>query len=295
MRCAPSASLGFSPLDEELQLLPGRLTPSLEESLVHLGTLPFARAMKELRFFNHVHLTEATVRRDTEAAGTAYVTVQTAAVECLERTVPTPPEGPAVQLLSVDGAMVPLVHREWAEVKTLALGVVQPPVMEKGEAVVHSTDLSYFSRLADAETFGHLALVETQRRGTETAQQVCAVTDGAEWEQGFIDLHRRDAVRILDFGHAAGYIAKAGEAVLGEGTDSCKRWLKDTLHELKHGQADTVFHTLRDMQAEVSAPGAEPATAGTVIQESGVFGKAVRAHELRPLSSLGLSDRQRVG
>ncbi len=162
MRCVPNASLVFSPLDDELQPLPGRLPPSLEESLVHLGTwMPFARALKELRFFNRVHVTEATVRRDTEAAGAAYVTVQTEEVERIERTAPRPPEGPAVQLLSVDGAMVPLVHQEWAEVKTLVLGVVQPPVMEKGEAVVHSADLSYFSRLADAKTFGWLALVET--------------------------------------------------------------------------------------------------------------------------------------
>ncbi len=269
MRFAPSASRGFFPLDEELQLLPGHLTPSLQASLIHLSTwMPFPRAAKELHFLTHVTTTEPTVRRETEAAGAAYVAVQTAEVERVERELPQPPEGPPLQLLSVDGSFVPLVHKEWAEVKTLALGTVKPPVMEKGEPVVHSTDLSYFSRLAEAETFGRLALVETHRRGTETAQQVCAVTDGAEWEQGFIDLHRRDATRILDFSHAAGYVAKAGAAVLGEGTDSCKSWLKDTLHELKHGQANTVFHTLRDMQAEVSAPGAESTTAGPVIQKS---------------------------
>jgi hypothetical protein len=49
---------------------------------------------------------------------------------------------------------------------------------------------------------------ETHRRGTETAQLVCAVTAGAEWEQGFIDWHCPDAVRILDFPHAADYVAR---------------------------------------------------------------------------------------
>jgi hypothetical protein len=34
------------------------------------------------------------------------------------------------------------------------------------------------------------ALVDTPRRGTETARTVCAVSDGAEWSQGFVDLHR---------------------------------------------------------------------------------------------------------
>lgn len=44
--------------------------------------------------------------------------------------------GPAVQQVSVDGAMVPLVGGEWAEVKTLAIGTVQ--VDSGGEVRAHS-------------------------------------------------------------------------------------------------------------------------------------------------------------
>jgi hypothetical protein len=281
MPFAPNVRRGFFPLDEELQLLPGHLTPSVQEGLVHLSTwMPFARAVKELRFFTHVTTTEPTVRRETEAAGAAYVAVQTEEVERLERELPAPPDGPPLQLLSVDGAFVPLVHKEWAEVKTLVIGTVEPPVLDakRGELVVHSTDLSYFSRLADAETFGRLALVETHRRGTETAQQVCAVTDGAEWEQGFIGLHRCDATRILDFGHSSEYVAHAGQAVLGAGTAATKDWLKATLHELKHGQPDTVLMTLRDMHAEMSARGAEGATAADTIQKSLDYLEKRRGH-----------------
>jgi hypothetical protein len=220
------------------------------------------------------------VRRDAQVAGAAYVDLQTEEVERIEQTLPPAPAGPPVQLLSVDGAMVPLVHGEWAEVKTLAMGVVQPPVRDakQGEWVVHSTDLSYFSRLADAETFGRWALVETHRRGTETAKHVCAVTDGAEWEQGFVDLHRRDATRILDFGHAGEYVAQAGQAVLGEGTDATRAWLKDTLHELKQGQPDNVLQTLRDMHAEISVRGADSVAAANTIQKSLSYLEKRREH-----------------
>lgn len=44
----------------------------------------------------------------------------------------------------------------------------------------YTTDLTYFSRLADADTFTNQAYVETYRRGTDTARVVCAVQDGAE-------------------------------------------------------------------------------------------------------------------
>src|SRR2546427_3308097 len=167
MRPAPRATRGFFPLDEELALLPGALTPRLVEGLVRLSTwLPFAPAAQMLRHFTRVTVSEATARRRTEQAGAAYVAVQTATVAALEQgREPSPSVGPTLQQVSVDGAMVPLVAREWAEVKTLAIGTVGKPVWKDDEWRVHTVDLSYFSRLADHETFGRLATVATERRG----------------------------------------------------------------------------------------------------------------------------------
>ena len=261
MRLARSAAQGFFPLDEELALLPGVLTPTLQESIVRLGArMPFGSVVDELARLKQVTTTEASVRRHTERAGAAYVDWQTEQVEHLERTVPVPAQGARLQLMSTDGAMVPLVHGEWAEVKTVALGTIQPPVLEHGEGVVHTTDLSYFSRLAEAETFSRLATVETHRRGTESAEVVCAVQDGAEWIQGFVDLHRHDAVRILDFSHAAGYVAQVGETVLGAETPEFKTWLATTLHELKHDSPLKVLQTLQEMQHQLEGGAASAET-----------------------------------
>jgi hypothetical protein len=275
MPCARSVARAFFPLDEELQLLPGHLTPSLQEHVVRLSTwMPFARAATEFRWFTHVPLSEFCVRQLSQAAGAAYVEVQTTQVEELERTTPAPPEGPPLQLVSADGASIPLVHGAWTEVKTVVVGTVQPPVFEKGEPVVHTTDLSYFSRLAPAEAFGRLSLVEMQRRGVERAGQVCAVMDGAVWEQGFIDLHRPAAVRILDFPHAAEYVTKAGQVVHGEETPELAAWLTDTLHELKHGSPDTVLAGLRALQQEAAAQGLPQSS---VIQDSVAYLEKRRA------------------
>ena len=158
---------------------------------------------------------EATVRRQTEAAGAAYVAVQTHEVEQREREAPPAPQGPAQQFTSVDGAFVPLVGGEWAEVKTLAIGEVEPPRQVDGETVIQTDHLSYFSRLTNATTFQRAALVETHRCGVETAKAVCAVTDGSEWCQNFTTFHRAEAVRILDFSHAGEHVAQIGQAVSG--------------------------------------------------------------------------------
>ena len=82
---APSAGWGFFPLDEELQLLPGGLTPRLEEELTHLGAwMPFEKAREMMRRMRGVEVSEATVRRHVEGNGAAYVAVQEAEVERIE-------------------------------------------------------------------------------------------------------------------------------------------------------------------------------------------------------------------
>ena len=159
---------------------------------------------------------------------------QTAEVERLERERPAAPAGPAVQYLSADGAMVPLVGGQWAEVKTLAIGEVEVRRGADGLPEAHTTNLTYFSRLADAETFTRQAYVEAYQRGTESAGVVCAVQDGAEWLQGLVDVLRPDAVRILDFPHAVEHLTAAAQPSLGIGTPTFTAWLDQQAHTLKH-------------------------------------------------------------
>ncbi len=248
MRCARAVRRGFFPLDEELQLLAGHYTPTLYEGMTRLSTwMPFARAVKEMGYFRHTQVTEATVRRQTEAAGAAYVAVQTREVERLERETPPAPAGPAKQFLSVDGAFVPIVGGEWAEVKTLVIGEVAAPRHVKDDPVIQTEALSYFSRLTDATTFQRLALVETHRRGVETAGAVGAVTDGSEWCQSFIEFHRPDAVRILDFPHAGEHLAQIGQAVFGEGTSATDAWFTQQMHHLKQDGPTSVLAEVRQL------------------------------------------------
>ncbi len=104
--------------------------------------------------------------------------------------------------------MVPLVGGEWAEVKLLSIGVPTAPDPGTG---IRMRDVSYFARLADAAAFGAQALGEVHRRGVETARAVVAVQDGAAWLQSFVDYHRPDALRILDWPHAAEHLTALAE------------------------------------------------------------------------------------
>ena len=243
-----AADAAFSPLDEELELGTERFDPWVVESIALLGTvLPFGRVPLVLERLTGVPVGSETVRRVTEAIGRAQVGRETVEAERVRATLPMPTQGPAVQQVSLDGAMVPLVGGEWAEVKTLALGEVATPTPADGAATTRTTALSYFSRLTDADTFREQARGELYRRGTAAAGVVCAVQDGAEWQQRFVDHHRPDAVRILDFPHAVEHLATVSRAVFGPGTAAHSDWLGVQAHTLKHGDPTQVLDTLRSL------------------------------------------------
>jgi hypothetical protein len=223
----------------------------LQERLVLLGTvLPsFQQAARLLGVFCGVQVSEPTARRSCEAAGAAGEMLEQAELAHLQKQLPPPPPGAEKQCLSVDGAYVPLVGGEWAEVRTLVVGTVGEPVLEEGQWVVHARELSYFSRLADAETFTEAALVEIQRRGVEGAQQVAGVVDGALWCQGFLDFHRPDAQRILDFPHAAERLAQIGALLLGEGSAAAREWTQQQCHTLEHQGPQPLLEQVRQQCA----------------------------------------------
>ncbi len=242
---------GFFPLDEELQLLPGGLTPYMHECLVRLGAwVPFERAAELLGDLLGVKVSKSQSVRHTERAGAAYVALQTEEAGRIEKEAPLAPVGAEKMVMSADGAMVPLRHGEWAEVKTLAIGEVQPPVKEKDEWVVHTRHLSYFSRLVDAERFENLTLVEVQRRGIEHCRQVAMLGDGADWVQNLASYHRPDAIRILDFPHAGQRIGAVGQVLWGEGSQEAKDWTTQRLHQLKHEGPQQILAELRTLQKE---------------------------------------------
>jgi len=257
MATAPTARRVIFPLDSALALLPGRLTPVLQDHLAHLGAwMPFAKAAALLECFTQTGVSESTAQRQTEAVGLAYQAVQLAEVERIERDWPEVPEGPPKLVVSADGAMVPLVGGEWAEVKTVVVSEVGEPVVVDGKSLVPSHTHSYFSRLADAETFQRLSLGELTHRRLERAGQVAAVNDGAEWIQGFLDYHCPEAVRILDFPHAAERVCQIGDVVLGEGTAASTSWRTEQLHQLKHDGASELLPKLRSFAtAHLNVPG----------------------------------------
>lgn len=244
MAPAPPVGAGFFPLDKELALEAGSLTPHLLEWLVRLGVwMPFGRAVQLLEAMTKVQVGKETARRQTEQAGKIVEEAQDVEAARLmdARQAGEQDESAARQVFSADGAMAPLVHGVWGEVKLLVLAE-QAPDPAGGMQLVK---LSYYARMVEAQDFADRALAETRRRGLEHAAEVAAVTDGAPWLQGLIEVLCPQAVRILDFPHAAQRLGECVAEVRATGSAVPEDWLSRQLHTLKHEGPGTLLATLR--------------------------------------------------
>jgi hypothetical protein len=222
--------------------------------------MPFEEAASELQATLGIVVSDSTVRRLTLQAGAITEQIQTeqAQPQRSPSCFPLPKEEPAERLaMSSDGGLVPLRGGVWAEVKTLVIGEVLAPSSQ--ETTARTTAHSYFSRLTDAATFADLASVEIERRGVERARAVCAVQDGAEWLQGFVDGHRHDAVRILDFAHAAEYLGQVAEQGKQAGYHLPAVWLPVLLHQLKHHGPSRVLAHLERLEQRWHLPASSEA------------------------------------
>lgn len=206
-----------------------------------LGTLvPFGQAPDLLGRLCGVTPSRSSVRRMTAAAGQALVTLEEREAERIRATNAADPAGAARQQVSVDGAMVPMVGGEWREAKTMVIGALD------ADAAGHAGQLSYLSRMLEADRFAELATGELHRRGTFAAETVVGVADGAVWCQQFYAYHLPGAIRILDFPHAAEHLSRVAQACFGPG-EAADDWCRTQRAQLLAGEAEAVCQAVSEL------------------------------------------------
>lgn len=242
----------FSPLDRQLGLLPGGYTPQVQEAMTRLGSrMPYREAQEELAMLWKVKSSVGGVWQVTMRHGRVADALIEEKVAQLEVSAPPPTAQPEQLVMCADGAMVQLTSGEWREVKTVAFGEFAPYWDAKQRQVVTQTNqISYYSRVENAEAFTRSALVEWHRRGGDNAHTVVAVQDGAAWIQAFIDYHCPQAKRVLDFAHAQEYVARVGRAIYGAETATFQQWYGRMSRQLGHQPPQHTISELHLLQRQ---------------------------------------------
>jgi hypothetical protein len=265
----PDCHQGRYPLDEQLEFCAGGLSAGLEESAALAGVVePFASAAELLArlLWTGVQLSHNRVRGATEDMGQALAQAEDELVERVfesdKRGLPEAPEqGPKRLYISVDGTSVrckatgeEIVEEGqnyvWHEAKVAALYETKAVTTSQkpDEIAIKAEEIHYYADMADAQHFARLVWLKAYERGASHAEEVILLGDGAPWIWLRLGMLFPQAIQILDWYHAQGYLVQVAQAVFGAATQPRKAWLKPELDLLWDGKVQQVIENLETLQ-----------------------------------------------
>jgi hypothetical protein len=212
-----SCGKGHCPWDETLRTLGYRLTPAAREVVCLTGIQEsFGKAAdRTLHKLTGIHLSESTVERTTESAGTWLKEQQEKGIllgESQRYDWNLDAEGTSCAYVSLDLTGI-LMQGEGASkvdgrMVTVAMLYNPQPRQRDEEALSKPCDgVRYFAGFYDLEELGLQMRRQAGQVGMNDAQQWIALTDGGAGLERFIDVNFPRAEKILDFHHAAEHLS----------------------------------------------------------------------------------------
>lgn len=255
----PSVKLGFSPLDEQLQLGEHCWSPETVKQIVKLGTeIPsYRRAVENYSDLTKVGISKSMLGELVKIYGGQIVKQQQLEAEAMvkapakdevitSRHIPQPDS--EVMAISMDGAMVNIRDEGWKEVKTVAISAVEVVTDENNEEIeVRLNQHSYRSGLWEAKSFAKQQWAEGCQRGLERAKQIVTVNDGALWIWLIVQMCWAPCVEILDWWHAVEKLWEAAATLFDDDDPTSHRWMEHQKSLLWHSQLRHVICSIRQL------------------------------------------------
>ena len=257
-------------LDASQGLQAGQASRGMARLMSMAGvTTSFAEAQEQLEAYLLVSVSPNTIRKETYAAGQRQAareaqeqaeSQQEERLQQRERQL-AKEERLARVYGSVDGAQAPTTTG-WREVKSLAWYQSQPRYGHLDQ--LQAAEIEYRSEISPAETFGQLLWSSALSYQVDRAQEVVFVCDGAPWIWKLVEQYFPEAVQIVDWYHACGYLSEIAQAVFAD-QDDVDCWTEQIKTLLWLGDIQAV---LAACQAYESHPQASQAAAKAITYYS---------------------------
>jgi hypothetical protein len=238
----PHCHTGHWPWDKVLRLSPERLTPGAQEvaSLLGIENSFGEAANRKLEKTTGLRLSESTVQRTTESAGERLG-------QLLDQGEVFGPaadwkwhkdaEGKTCAYIGVDatGIMMQGPDGAKADGQMVNVGMIfnpQPRAVKDEDICKPCDGVRYLAGFYSLDELGLLMRRQAAQVGVGSAERWIGLTDGGNGLERFIDVNFPNAVKILDFPHASGYVNDFAKAYLpgAKGDEMAKIWC----HQLKH-------------------------------------------------------------
>jgi hypothetical protein len=241
---------GHYPLDEQLGLRPNALSAEVERLAAYVGVqMPFAQGCKLLAELAFIELSDHSLAQATQNVGQAVVEQEKAwcAVAQDETYVKTVSKKPVRLYGTLDGGRVLIrPHQDdpqrWRELKIGAWFSArgQPPRQPDEPWTIRAQDITYYTDIAEVETFGEVVWATGVQRHAHHAHELIFLGDGARWIWDIVDLHFPQAIQIVDWFHACEYLMPVAKLAWADERQQ-KQWVTDVKTALWDGQLEAVI------------------------------------------------------
>ena len=262
---AGDASLGVGAAD--------RRSSGVVALLVTLGaTTAFRQAAALLQQTTGLVVSSETVRRVTEAAGSACAEQQDAqtAAYAAGQELPRAEAAPGVLVAETDGVMVRYLDG-WHEAKVGVVGgwdASQSRLLRPSYVAAREESGAFAQRFgAEAARRGALTVVgwHGAHQGVAALRPVVVLGDGAKWIWEAAAAQFGERTEIIDYFHACEHLTTAAGALHGAGTAAAAAWAAARRTELLTQGSDAVL-------PQLTAPaGLLPEAAASLRTERGYF------------------------
>jgi len=216
-------------------------------------TTSFAEAREQLEGYLLVSVSPNTIRKETYAAGQRQAvreaqeqeeSQQEESLQQRERRL-VGEDRLARVYGSIDGAQAPTTTG-WREAKSLAW--YQSRQRYGRPDPLQAAEIEYRSEISPAEEFGQLLWSSALSYQADRAQEVVFVCDGAPWIWKLVEQYFPDAVQIVDWYHACGYLTEIANAAYAD-KNRVQDWIEKMKTLLWNGEIDTVLAACRKYAA----------------------------------------------
>jgi hypothetical protein len=255
----PTCRAGHFPVDAALGFSARRLTLGAEEIATLAGTVgSFAEAATIfLPKLSGLRLSESTVERTTEDAGQRLGELW-ADEHTLSPTTDwrwnRDAKGHTVAYVSIDATGVGIQGPKAAHAdgRMVWVGKIFNPRVAATEAnpKPNSPSARYQAGMMSLEELGARMRRQAAQVGMDRAEQWVALTDGGNGLDAFMEVHFPNAVRILDFYHAAEHLGDLAKAYLGSPSKAAEELTETWSHQMKHEGGAAVLATLETLNLD---------------------------------------------
>jgi hypothetical protein len=145
-------------------------------------------------------------------------------------------------------------ERPWRDLKvgTWFTTTAEPPQTPDEEWEIRATDISYYCDSLPAQQFGHLVWATGCQHQAQLAQELIFLGDGAEWIWNLVEEYYPEAVQIVDWFHAAEYIAPVANLAFSK-EEPRQTWIEDVRTWLWKGDLDAVIQAFEQLTTHPGA------------------------------------------